>query len=161
LDKAESKSYSWVLMVEDNPSDVRLVQAAVKQVGSSLDVTHVCDGDAALQHLGAEAKARRELPSLILLDLNLPGKTGFEVLDELRAHPKLREIPVVILTSSQREEDVERSYRHGASSYIAKPNDFVELCQAIETLDNYWYGLCRLPSRNGRTHRDLTGQPGL
>lgn len=136
-------------MVEDNPSDVRLVQAAAKQAGCGLEITQAADGEEAFRRLTGPGAAAG-LPDLILLDLNLPGQNGFEVLDQIRATPSLCSIPVVILTSSQREEDVERSYAHGANSYIPKPSSFDEFCQVVVTLESYWFGVCRLPSQSGR-----------
>ena len=132
-------------MVDDNPGDVRLVQAAVRQIGSALEVIPAVDGDSALLFLFAASRRPEDLPSLILLDLNLPGKTGFEVLDVIRAQPLLKTIPVVVLTSSNREEDVELSYAHGANSFISKPGSFDELCQVIAGLEHYWFRFCRIP----------------
>ena len=146
-----------VLMVEDNPSDVRLVQAACKHAGCGLDISSAADGEEAFRYLAASSADSAGLPNLILLDINLPGRNGFEVLDEIRADPALHSIPVVILTSSQRDEDVERSYAHGANSYISKPHTFDEFCQVIVTLESYWYGVCRIPSQHGKADIGAVG----
>ncbi len=138
-----------ILLVEDNPGDVRLIQEALKssQLLSSLTVAE--DGLAAFRMLSPEGPRGGEpLPDLIVLDLNLPKKHGCEVLAELKADPDLKHIPVVILTSSRSDEDVRRSCENSASLYLTKPTDLAHLSDVIITLDSFWLGSRKLPGGN-------------
>jgi two-component system, chemotaxis family, response regulator Rcp1 len=113
-------------------------------------VSVVNDGEAALEFLlgqGEYADARR--PDLIMLDLNLPKKDGRELLSELKAHPELRMIPVVVLTTSASEDDVRLAYREHVNSYIRKPVRLREFIKVVRTIDEYWLGLVTLPPRDG------------
>jgi two-component system, chemotaxis family, response regulator Rcp1 len=128
-----------ILMVEDNPGDVRLTQEALKEAKVSNTLHVVEDGDTALEFLhrrGAYRSASR--PGLILLDLNLPGKNGREVLEEIKQDAQLKVIPVVVLTSSQAEEDVLRAYKLHANCFVTKPVDFVQFTAIIRKIEEFW-----------------------
>jgi CheY-like chemotaxis protein len=137
-----------ILMVEDNPGDVRLTQEALKHEKVSNTMHVVEDGVAALDFLyrrGAYGKAPR--PDLILLDLNLPKKNGREVLQEIKQDAHLKAIPVVILTTSQAEEDVLRAYSLHANCYITKPVDFIQFTKIVRTIEEFWLTIVTLPPK--------------
>jgi len=131
-----------ILLVEDNPDDEALTLRALTQNKIVNEVVVARDGAEALDYLFATgAYAGRDLtamPQLILLDLNLPKIDGLEVLQLLRADPRTRLLPVVILTSSREDRDVVESYRHCANSYIRKPVDFAQFIEAVRQLGLYW-----------------------
>ena len=129
-----------LLLVEDNPGDAQLVRMAFAEALASARVSVVTDGEAALARLREEGP-----PDLLLLDLNLPGLTGHEVLESIRTDAALRRLPVVVLSSSDAEADVTRSYELGANSHIAKPGDVDALFALAETLARYWFGAVTLP----------------
>jgi len=137
-----------ILLVEDNPADVRLTIEAFKdgKIANRLHVTR--DGVEAtnfLHQLPPYADAIR--PDLILLDLNLPRKNGREVLAEIKQAPALRQIPVVVLTTSKADEDVIRSYDLHANCYISKPIDFERLIQIVRAIENFWISVVKLPPK--------------
>lgn len=134
-----------ILLVEDNDDDVRLTRRALQKNSISNQLIVVGDGAAALDHLQACTGGRSELPALVLLDLKLPKIDGLEVLRRIRADPGLRRQPVVILTTSQEEQDIVRSYDIGANSYIRKPVDFEQFTAAIRQLGLYWLVLNEPP----------------
>jgi two-component system response regulator len=130
-----------ILLIEDNEDDIELTQAALSigKVVNSLTVRR--DGDDALRYLfgeGTTAHPPRPLPGLILLDLRLPKVDGFEVLKRIKQDPILRRIPVVVLTTSQRDEDIVQSYDLGANSFIRKPVLFDAFHATMKTLELYW-----------------------
>lgn len=139
-----------VLLVEDDPGDVLMTREAFEEnLQNRLDV--VTDGSAALEYLrhqGPYADAPR--PDLILLDLNLPRRDGREVLQEIKADPALRHIPVIVLTTSKAEEDVLRSYQLHANAYVTKPVDFEGFIEAIKQIDHFFISVVQLPSEIGR-----------
>ena len=136
-----------ILLVEDNPGDVRLTQEALKE-GQICNTLHVTtDGVEALDFLhrrGDHADAPR--PDIVLLDLNLPRKDGDEVLDEMRDDPNLKCLPVIILTSSEAQEDVVKSYESQANAYLTKPVDPAEFIEAVRSFQSFWLSIVRLPS---------------
>ena len=134
-----------ILLVEDNPGDVRLTQEAFNH-GKIANELVVCgDGNAALALL-RERQARGEVqPGLILLDLNLPGRGGLDVLAEIKADADLRLIPVVVLTSSAAERDVVQSYERNANAYVTKPIAIDEFLEAIRSLGDFWLAVVQLP----------------
>ncbi|HEX2099639.1 MAG TPA: response regulator [Candidatus Synoicihabitans sp.] len=138
-----------ILLVEDSEDDVRLTRRAFKKNNIANQLIVVGDGVAAMEYLRGVADTpdgrAPELPALILLDLKLPKMDGLEVLRALRAHPKLRRQPVVILTTSKEEQDVITSYDLGANSYIRKPVDFEQFCAALHQLGLYWLVLNEPP----------------
>ena len=144
---SEQKDKSFaILMIDDDEEDFILVNEALKSKGLKVDLYWAEDGDEAMNflfHRGEYANA--PTPNLILLDLNMPGKNGFEVLRDLKAHAGLRKIPVVILTSSRDERSVSRGYNIGASSFMLKPLTFDEMANAMQSLCEYWFALVELP----------------
>jgi two-component system response regulator len=140
-----------ILLVEDNPDDEELTLLALKQSNVLNEVVVTRDGVEALDYLFATGQyAGRDparLPHLILLDLKLPRIGGLEVLERLRADPRTRLIPVVILTSSSEEEDIVASYRLGANSYVRKPVEFHRFADAVKQLGLYWLLLNEVPQR--------------
>jgi CheY-like chemotaxis protein len=129
-----------VLLVEDNPDDVELARRAFERSDCVREMVVACDGEEALRYLLADAAAgrARALPDVVLLDLNLPGIGGLEVLRRLRADDRTRLLPVVVLTSSDEEADILSSYDLGANSFIRKPVDFVRFVEAARHLGLYW-----------------------
>ncbi len=137
-----------ILLVEDNPGDVRLTREALKtcKINNSLSV--VGDGEEAMSFLRREGRfARSPRPDLILLDLNLPRKSGREVLAELKGDPGLRRIPVVVMTVSRDEEDVLRAYDLHANCYITKPIDFDQFIRITRSIEDFWFSIVKLPPR--------------
>jgi len=141
-----------ILLVEDNPDDEELTLMALKEAGVQNAVHIARDGAEALAYLfGAEdgeTSQRQPLPTLILLDLMLPKVNGFEVLEKIRETERTRYIPVVILTSSDADADVARSYRLGVNSYVRKPVEFTEFVGAVRQVGLYWV-LLNKASREG------------
>jgi chemotaxis family two-component system response regulator Rcp1 len=136
-----------ILMVEDNPVDVLVTKEALKQGRILNNLSVAEDGEEALDFLfrtGQFSAAPR--PDLILLDLNLPKKDGREILTELKNNPDLRSIPVVILTTSQAEEDVLRSYDCGANCFIVKPVDLEQFSSTIRSIEDFWFSIVKLPA---------------
>jgi two-component system, chemotaxis family, response regulator Rcp1 len=135
-----------VLLVEDSPGDVRLTREAFKDAKVLINLHVASDGAEAMAFLhrqGRHANAPR--PDLILLDLNLPKKDGREVLEEVKESPKLKTIPVVILTTSASEADILRSYRLHANCYITKPVDLPGFLAVIKSIDSFWLSVVQLP----------------
>lgn len=137
---------SVILLVEDNPGDQKLVSLAFRDNPRVKAIHVVEDGEKALAFLrrtGDYTQSPR--PDLVLLDLNLPRKSGFEVLQDLRSDPDLSHLPVVILTSSEAPWDVQRSYRLGANAYITKPVDLEKFLEAMQGIDGFWLQQASLP----------------
>lgn len=135
-----------ILLVEDSPEDFETTERAFRKSGLKNPIIRCSDGDEALELLfrrGRFADAPR--PGVILLDLNLPGTDGREVLAEIKADPSLRQIPVIVLTTSSDDRDVQACYNAGASSYIQKPVDLDGFMRAIERLNDYWFEVVILP----------------
>jgi CheY-like chemotaxis protein len=146
----------YILLVEDNPDDVRLTRRALKKWNIANEVVVAEDGAKALEYLFGERPVHPggEVPAslaVVLLDVNLPKVDGLEVLRRMRAEPRVRRTPVVMLTSSKEEQDVCRSYDLGANSYIRKPVDFGQFAEAMRVLGVYWLLLNELP--NGEVAR--------
>ena len=135
-----------ILLVEDNPGDVRLTQEALHDAKVRNHLHVVSDGVEAMAFLrrqGAHTGAPR--PDLILLDLNLPKKSGREVLEEIKQDDALRHIPVVILTTSQAEQDVLASYRLRANAYVTKPVDLDQFLKVVRVIERFWLEIVKLP----------------
>lgn len=135
-----------ILLLEDEPADAYLVKMALREGKVLANLHHVVDGREGLDFLekkGQYEKAPR--PDLIFLDLNMPRMNGGEFLAELKNNPLLNDIPVIVLTTSDVETDVVRSYQLGAASYISKPVDMTQFIDAINQLGEYWFTLVRLP----------------
>jgi CheY-like chemotaxis protein len=135
-----------ILLVEDNPGDVRLTREALRD-GKIVNNLHVAeDGVDALAFLRREGKYRDAVrPELILLDLNLPKKDGREVLAEIKADEALKRIPVVILTSSEAEQDIVKSYNLHANCYVTKPVDLDQFITVVKSIEHFWLKVVRLP----------------
>jgi CheY-like chemotaxis protein len=136
-----------VLLVEDDPGDVLLIREAFdfNKVHNNLNV--VSDGEQALAYLrGTGDYTDRIRPDLVLLDLNLPRKDGREVLADVKSDPDLRTIPIVVLTTSEAEEDVLKSYQLHANAYVTKPVDFERFVSIVRQIDDFFVSVVRLPS---------------
>jgi CheY-like chemotaxis protein len=138
-----------ILLVEDNPADVRITERALKESAVGVELIVVRDGQEAIDYLlrqgGQAANPDWRCPDLILLDLNLPRLTGQEVLRRIRATEALRAVPVVVLTTSRRLEDVQELYAAGANTYIEKPRDFDHFVEVLRTIERYWLNTAMLP----------------
>lgn len=135
-----------ILLVEDSPADVRLTQEAFAETAHPVELHVACDGVEALDFLrrrGAHANAPR--PDLILLDLNMPRMDGREVLAEIKRDPELRRTPVVVLTTSEDEEDVLQAYQLNANCFITKPVDLDRFFEVVRAIDLFWLGTVALP----------------
>lgn len=141
-----------ILVAEDDEDDRMLMQDALEENRLANDLHFVCDGEELMDYLlhrGQYSDPKTSpRPSLILLDLNMPRKDGREALKEIKSDPALRQIPVVVLTTSKAEEDILRTYDLGVSSFIAKPVIFESMVQIIKTLGKYWFEIVELPDRN-------------
>jgi chemotaxis family two-component system response regulator Rcp1 len=135
-----------ILIVDDNEDDVEFTLAALKETKLANDISIVSDGVEAMRFMLKESPYEKvSEPSLVLLDLNMPRKDGREVLSEMKGNPSLRHIPVVILTTSQAEADIMRSYNLHANCYISKPIDLAELVKVVKAIDDFWFGVVKLP----------------
>jgi CheY-like chemotaxis protein len=141
-----------ILLVEDNPDDIALTLRALKKNNIANKVTVARDGEEALEYLTATGRyagrAATDRPEVVLLDLKLPRAGGLEVLRAIRANPRTRLLPVVVLTSSSEERDIIASYDLGANSYIRKPVDFNQFVEAVRELGLYWLVLNQAPPVN-------------
>ena len=136
-----------ILLVEDSPSDTDLTVEALAAAKVTNRLSIVEDGVQAMEFLHREGQyAEAPRPDLILLDLNLPRKDGREVLAEMKADPKLAAIPVVVLTTSQAEQDILRSYDLHANCYITKPVDFHQFLEVVEAIEGFWLSVVKLPT---------------
>ncbi len=136
-----------VLLVEDNPGDVRLFREAISQHAADVTLHVVDNGEDALRFVRREgAFGSAPAPDLIILDFNLPGKDGREVLGELKSDPGLRRIPVVVLTTSGVEKDVLRAYELHANCYVRKPVDIDDFVRAVNAFEVFWLEVARLPT---------------
>jgi CheY-like chemotaxis protein len=144
------RSPSPILLVEDSPEDYETTRRAFRRAQFENPLYRCASGDEALDFLHRRgpyaAPAAAPRPGIILLDLNLPGTDGRAVLAEIKADERLREIPVVVLTTSADERDVQACYRAGAASYIQKPVDAAAFMRAIERLNHYWFEVVILPA---------------
>jgi chemotaxis family two-component system response regulator Rcp1 len=139
-----------ILLVEDNPGDIRLTQEALHEAKIANNLHVATDGVQALRFLRREEEhAEAPRPDLILLDLNLPKMTGREVLESVKEDAELRRIPVVVLTTSEAEEDIVRSYELHANAYIKKPVDFASFVEVVRVIEDFWFSVVRLPPAPG------------
>jgi chemotaxis family two-component system response regulator Rcp1 len=137
-----------ILLIEDNPGDVRLTKEALKEGKVTNNLILAKDGEEALDCLYKRGKySNCPRPDLILLDLNLPKKDGREVLQIIKNDGDLKQIPVVVLTTSKAEEDILRSYEHHANCYITKPIDIDEFLNVVRLTEDFWLTIVQLPSR--------------
>ncbi len=135
-----------VLLVEDNPGDAHLTRIALQDGKMQIQLSIVEDGVEAMAFLRRQGKyANAAHPDLILLDLNLPKKDGREVLSEIKADEALRRIPVVVLTTSQAEEDILQAYDLSANCYITKPVGFDQFVRIVQSIEDFWFTIVKLP----------------
>ena len=137
-----------ILLVEDNPGDVRLTQEALKETKLVNKLHVVGDGEEAIAFLRKQNKhANAQQPDLILLDLNLPKKDGREVLAEIKNDPDLQRIPVVVLTTSKSEQEVLKAYNLHANCFVTKPIDLDQFMHVVKSIEDFWLSIVRLPSK--------------
>ncbi|WP_414562619.1 MULTISPECIES: response regulator [unclassified Anabaena] len=135
-----------VLLVEDNPGDAQLTRIALEDSKISINLNVVEDGVEAMAFLRKEDKyIKVPHPDIVLLDLNLPRKDGREVLAEIKADQNLKRIPVVVLTTSQSEEDILKAYNLSANCFITKPVDFDQFVKIVKSIENFWFAIVKLP----------------
>jgi chemotaxis family two-component system response regulator Rcp1 len=137
----------YILLVEDNPGDVRLAQEALKESAIPSTLAVLEDGEHVMDYL----KQRGEYglvprPNLILLDLNLPGKSGLEVLQEIKRDPDLRRIPIMVLTTSTNQQDIDNSYGSYANGYVIKPPDILSFAHVLRDIERFWFNVVTLPT---------------
>jgi chemotaxis family two-component system response regulator Rcp1 len=139
-----------ILIIEDNPGDVRLLKDALKELKAPVDIRVATDGAEGLRiTFSKSAQADPWNPDLIFLDLNLPKVSGHEVLARLKADPDKRAIPVIVLSSSRAENDINRAYDAHANAYIRKPTSLDDLMNAVKGLKSFWIDTVRLPKNPG------------
>src|ERR1700751_2750998 len=134
-----------IRLVEDSPSDVRLIREALKGAKVPVQIAVARDGVEATEQLWQSEDGQAVRPDLVLLDLNLPRKTGKEVLAEIKASPSLRQIPVLVMTSSRSDEDIAQAYSLNANCYITKPGDLQEYVQVVRAIEDFWFLTATLP----------------
>jgi chemotaxis family two-component system response regulator Rcp1 len=136
-----------ILLAEDNPADVRLMREMLKESTVRTELHVVPDGEEAVAYLRKRGKyADVPRPSLVLLDLNMPKRDGRSVLKEVKSDPELRRIPIIVLTTSQAEEDIRQSYDAHANCYVRKPTDFADLQEIFRKFEMFWFTAAELPS---------------
>ncbi|QEW05838.1 response regulator [Nitrincola iocasae] len=139
-----------VLLVEDEPADAHLIRLAFEENNLLVDLRHVSDGVEAFSFLRRQSGYSDEAqPDLILLDLNMPRMNGLQFLEKIKQEVAFRHIPVVVLTTSDSESDIIRSYDLGASGYVVKPVDIDDFIHQVKTLEDYWITLVRRPQKPG------------
>jgi len=137
-----------ILIVEDNPGDIRLISEVLNDNKIFSTVNTVNDGVDAMDYLNGRGKYKTaSKPDLIILDLNLPKKDGREVLAEIKSDERLKYIPVVVMTISQSEEDIFKSYNLHANCYVTKPIDLNQFIKVIKSIEEFWFSIVKLPSR--------------
>jgi chemotaxis family two-component system response regulator Rcp1 len=134
-----------ILLVEDSPSDVRLMREALNATSLPVHVTLARDGVEAIDLLRQADLGLASLPDLVLLDLNLPRKNGREVLAEIKASPNWRHLPVLVMTSSRADEDIQQAYNLNANSYITKPDDLEGYEHVVRAIEDFWFLTATLP----------------
>ena len=134
-----------ILLVEDNPADARLITEFLSDMDFINDLYVQTDGIKAMDFLNHHCKQKGYYPDFVILDLNLPGKNGVEVLKEIKGDTDLKKIPVMIFTTSTAEEDIKKCYDNHASCYITKPLDFDEFTKTITLIKDFWFNTVKLP----------------
>jgi CheY-like chemotaxis protein len=149
-----------ILMADDDEDDCLLVRDALGEVDLNVEIRFVGDGRELMEYLHQCKRlgddSAPSCPDLILLDLNMPRKDGREALKEIKSHPEFKGIPVVILTTSSEDRDIELCYKAGANSYLVKPFLYEEMVDAMKSLCKYWFNAVTLPS-DGSQQRDVPG----
>jgi CheY-like chemotaxis protein len=134
-----------ILLVEDNPADAHMLRTALEKTDTPVEITHLKDGVEAVEFLAKNQVASQ--CDVVLLDLNLPRLSGFEVLEHIRSCDELKRLPVVIMSGSTNSEEIDRCYQLGANSYICKPIHLGEILSTVERFVVYWANCVKLPSR--------------
>jgi CheY-like chemotaxis protein len=135
-----------ILLVEDNEDDIVIIQEVFADMKRATIINTVRDGEEALAYLQRKGRYKVErVPNIVLLDINMPKKNGFEVLEEMKKDPRLQSLPVIMLTTSQREEDIVRAYTNGACSFIHKSVDLDQFRDRLKQFEHYWTGVSRVP----------------
>ena len=133
--------------MEDNEDDIVIIQEVFADMKLTAIINTVRDGEEALAYLRREGKYKvARVPDVVLLDINMPKKNGFEVLEEMKKDPRSQSLPVIMLTTSQREEDVVRSYEKGACSFIHKSVNLDQFRECLKQFEHYWTGVSRIPA---------------
>jgi len=146
-----------ILVVDDNPGDVDLIRESLIATPFRSKVRSVADGAAALGYLKRTGQYQiAALPDLVILDLNLPEPNGHKVLTWLKSEPELRQIPVVVFSSSKSPADIARSYDLGASAYVSKPADLRRFFSAVRAIEEFWFGCASLPAKETRERPDYS-----
>jgi CheY-like chemotaxis protein len=135
-----------ILLVEDNPADAQMLRTALAKAGTPVEITHVKDGVEAVEYLEQDRTPSR-LCDVVLLDLNLPRMSGFEVLEYIRSREDLKSLPVVIMSGSSNADEIDRCYQAGANSYICKPIHLDDILSTTAGFIAYWSNCVKLPSR--------------
>lgn len=138
-----------ILLVEDNPLDTKATFSAARKLHMAGEIRVVSNGQDALDDLRSSDSSSRA--GLVLLDLNLPGKDGHDVLREIRSDPALKSIPVVVLTSSSESKDIQNAYSLGANAYVTKPSDMDGWLTVISTINDFWLSVVQLPNGDATT----------
>ena len=147
MDNASKNSVPNVLLVEDSDTDIAIIKDAFGRTQLLKIIDVIKDGEEAIDYLRKTGKYKdKEIPGLVLLDINLPKKNGFQVLEEIKTDPNLKQIPVIILTTSDRDEDITQSYAKGACTFVKKPVSFEEFSKTIQYFSSYWALVAKLPS---------------
>jgi len=140
------KTIIEILLVEDNPGDIRLTKEALKESKIPSNLHVAIDGVEAIDFLRKRGRfANSPTPDLVLLDLNLPRKSGIEVLEEIKSNGQLKIIPIIVLTTSQSEKDILKSYELHVNCFVTKPVEFDEFMTAIRSIEDFWFTIVKLP----------------
>ena len=135
-----SVKFSPLLVVEDSEDDFEFIERAFAKSQIPCELHHCDEGKTAMEFLESGA-----VPSMVLLDLNLPGISGYQILEKIKSNEKLRSVPVIVFSSSSNESDIEECYKLGANCYIQKPVDFKKFNSTLDTVKRFWYEIAKLP----------------
>ena len=139
-----------IVVIEASPADANLLQIALEKTGLRLDIQIIADGMQALAYFESAATAQAGVDcDLVLLDLNIPIISGFEILERIRSHQNLKKVPVLILSGSSNDDDIGRCYQAGANSYLCKPSGLSEFFGLVAQAADYWLHCAKIPSRSG------------
>ncbi len=137
-----------ILLVEDDPGDIELIQETIKSAKIKIKLQIVNNGADAISYLKKEdSYSDKNEPGLVILDLNLPLKSGMDVLDEIKSNEELKHIPIIVMSTSDQESDVIKSYKLGANSYVTKPMGIDEFSHIVSTIEDFWLSIVKLPKR--------------
>jgi two-component system, chemotaxis family, response regulator Rcp1 len=145
-DAIDMQDKTKILIIEDNPAEVRLLKEALKESSLQPTLYVLADGSAAIRFLDeVKGENSQGLPHLVLLDLNIPQKNGFEILRHIKGNNTLKRIPVIVLSSSQNPEDIAKAYDLHANCYLCKPVDFEPFFEIVKAVEYFWFQLAKLP----------------